>query len=391
MKLLLICQSLGKGWAATSHIATELIESLSLDGNDIFVWCLGDSKNYRIEDKAGAISVEGIKPMPNSIPAPLSEFLLLQILCFRAMTTKKKFDLVVWMDSPRLAGTAANILKRKTNAISLAWVMDLPFEQNLRRSGPMKRFLAKIFKSIQTKSLKKADKVVTLGACMKSALTKRNIPREKIKIIGTWAPDKWQEFQPAPDKSKSKFGLKDQFTIMYSGFAGGWHNFELICDALSLPENNNQIQWLFSGSGPGIDDVATLAAEQRDLNIIIRDRVEREYLQEFLSCGDVHIVSLDAELEGTCVPSKLYPLMALGIPVIFVGPRSCQTAIDIENAAAGIVCQTAVELLLAVNKLRSSAQLQKKLGANAKQAFIQKHCLSYSTDQWNNLIRQCPC
>jgi glycosyltransferase involved in cell wall biosynthesis len=178
---------------------------------------------------------------------------------------------------------------------------------------------------------------------------------------------------------------------MYSGFAGDWHNFELICDALLLPENNNQIQWLFSGSGPGIDDVATLAAEQRDLNIIIRGRVEREYLQEFLSCGDVHIVSLDAEMEGTCVPSKLYPLMALGIPVIFVGPRSCQTAIDIENATAGIVCQTAVELLLAVNKLRDSAQLQKRLGANAKQAFIQRHCLSYSTRQWNNLIRQCPC
>ena len=64
---------------------------------------LGNSKNYRIEDEAGAIGVEGIKPIPNFIPAPLSEFLLLQIRCFRAITTKKEFDLVVWMDSPRLA------------------------------------------------------------------------------------------------------------------------------------------------------------------------------------------------------------------------------------------------------------------------------------------------
>ena len=137
--------------------------------------------------------------------------------------------------------------------------------------------------------------------------------------------------------------------------------------------------------------MTTLAAEQRDLNIINRGRVERENLQEFLSCGDVDIVSLDSEVVGTCVPSNLYPLIALGIPVIFVGPRSCQTAIDIENATAGIVCQTARELLLAVNKLGNSAQLQKKFGTNAKRAFIQSHCLSYSTGQWGDLIRQCRC
>lgn len=387
MKILFICQSIGKDWAATSHIVTELIESLSLGGHEIFVWALGNSREYQVKAGTGTINVQGARLVPKFFPAPASELFLILTFCLRAMMSRKKYDLAIWMDSPRLSGTAANLLKLRFGTTSVAWIMDLPFEQVFRRSGPVKRFLSKIFESIQTSLLKNADKIVTLGACMESTLTERNIPREHIKVIGTWAPDGWRDFQPAPSRSRTKFGLKDQFTIMYSGFAGDWHNFELICNALMLPENEDQTQWLFSGSGPGIDDITTLAEEHRALNIVIRDRVERKYLLEFLSCGNVHIVSLGPKMEGTCVPSKLYPLMALGIPVIFIGPRSCQTAIDIERAKAGIVCQTAGELLEAVTRLKKSSSLRKTLGENAKQAFEKHHCLSHATNQWNNLIR----
>jgi glycosyltransferase involved in cell wall biosynthesis len=386
MKILLICHSIGKDWAATSHVATELIESLSTDGHEIFVWAVGNSREYQVKAGTGIVNVQGARQGPRFLSAPGPELILLLTFCFRAMISRRKYELAIWMDSPRLSGIAADILKKRFGTTSVAWVMDLPFEQIFRRSSPMKRFLARIFKSIQTRSLKNADKVVTLGACMKNALTERNIPREHIKIIGSWAPDKWREFQPAPAKSRSKFGLKDQFTIMYSGFAGVWHDFEVICDALTLPENDKQTQWLFSGSGPGIDDITTLAEEHRALNIVIRDRVERKYLQEFLSCGDVHIVSLGPKMEGTCVPSKLYPLMALGIPVIFIGPRSCQTAIDIERATAGIVCQTVEDLLQAITKLKNSRHLRAALGMNAKKAFQQRHCLSYAVGQWKSLI-----
>ena len=85
---------------------------------------------------------------------------------------------------------------------------------------------------------------------MKRNLSERNIPRENIKILGTWAPDKWQEFQPAPDKSRSKFGLNDQFTIIYPSFAGDWYNFELICEALSLPEKTIKINGSFLAPDP---------------------------------------------------------------------------------------------------------------------------------------------
>lgn len=387
MKILFICQSIGKGWAATSHIATELIESLSLEGHEIFIWTGGNSREYRIHAEASTIHVQGARPGPKFLTPRIAEILLSQTFCLRALRSKSVFDMAVWMDSPRLSGIAARILKQRSGTISVAWVMDLPLEQTLRRSSPRKRLLLKIFEGIQTRSLKNADKIVTLGACMKSALIESDIPRERIKIIGTWAPDEWQKFQPTPSKSRSQFGLKEQFTIMYSGFAGDWHNFELICNALMLPENDDQTQWLFSGSGPGIDDITTLAEEHRALNIVIRDRVERKYIQKFLSCGDVHIVSLGPKMEGTCVPSKLYPLMALGIPVIFIGPRSCQTAIDIERATAGIVCQTADELLEALTRLRKSSSLRKTLGENAKQAFEKHHCLSHATNQWNDLIR----
>ena len=67
---------------------------------------------------------------------------------------------------------------------------------------------------------------------------------------------------------------------------------------------------------PNIDDITTLAEEHRALNIVI------ETAWKGNTSGVSHVCPhrvLRAE-NGRNFPLKLYPLMALGIPVIFIGP-----------------------------------------------------------------------
>ncbi len=56
-----------------------------------------------------------------------------------------------------------------------------------------------------------------------------------------------------------------------------------------------------------------------------------------LAAGDVHIVTVKRGLEGVIVPSKLYPILAAGKPVLVVSTPSTDAATIILEAGCGVV------------------------------------------------------
>ena len=56
-----------------------------------------------------------------------------------------------------------------------------------------------------------------------------------------------------------------------------------------------------------------------------------------LAAGDIHIVTVKRGLEGVIVPSKLYPILAAGKPVLAVSTRETDVARIISDAGCGVV------------------------------------------------------
>jgi glycosyltransferase involved in cell wall biosynthesis len=65
--------------------------------------------------------------------------------------------------------------------------------------------------------------------------------------------------------------------------------------------------------------------------------VPRERLSESLSSGDVHVVSQSNGTLGLLEPSKLYGAMAVGRPVLFIGPAGGEAAITVARERLGEV------------------------------------------------------
>ena len=59
-------------------------------------------------------------------------------------------------------------------------------------------------------------------------------------------------------------------------------------------------------------------------------------LRYSLSVADVHLISLRQPFVGVSVPSKLYGAMASARPILFVGPKRCETADAIRDARCGV-------------------------------------------------------
>jgi glycosyltransferase involved in cell wall biosynthesis len=56
-----------------------------------------------------------------------------------------------------------------------------------------------------------------------------------------------------------------------------------------------------------------------------------------LAAGDLHIVTVRRGLQGVVVPSKLYPILAAGRPVLAVAPEESDVARIVRRTGCGLV------------------------------------------------------
>jgi glycosyltransferase involved in cell wall biosynthesis len=91
---------------------------------------------------------------------------------------------------------------------------------------------------------------------------------------------------------------------------------------------------VFVGEGAMKQQVQTMAAgcnAVRFLPFFPASEVPR-----VLSSGDMHVVTVKRGLEGVVVPSKLYPTLAAGRPVLGVAPEECDVVRIIRRSGCGL-------------------------------------------------------
>jgi Glycosyltransferase len=110
--------------------------------------------------------------------------------------------------------------------------------------------------------------------------------------------------------------LNGKFVVMYSGNLG-IHALDTLVDAAAELEHDPDVVFLFVGDG-----VAKEAVERRRLrNVKTLPYQPRSALRESLSGADLHAVALGNDVVGINHPCKIYGAMAVGRPILYIGPR----------------------------------------------------------------------
>ena len=91
---------------------------------------------------------------------------------------------------------------------------------------------------------------------------------------------------------------------------------------------------VFVGEGAMKQQVQAMAAGCRAVRFLpFRPASEVPFV---LSSGDMHVVTVKRGLEGVVVPSKLYPTLAAGRPVLGVAPEQSDVVRIIRKAGCGL-------------------------------------------------------
>ena len=213
---------------------------------------------------------------------------------------------------------------------------------------------------------RRSTRIVALTHTIARDIARRGIRATKIDVVVNGA--NLDLFCPKVRDAElaSSMGLSDRFVVGYLGTLGLAHGLENVIDTAELLRDTD-ITFMFVGVGAAKGSL-TRAVEKRGLaNVVFAPRQLKEDMPRFWSLCDLSLIHLKNDpLFAGAIPSKIFESMAMGIPIVYVGPESEGTAI-VEQHSAGIAVPAGNPSALAnaLRLLRSSPQRMRELSEHS--------------------------
>lgn len=221
--------------------------------------------------------------------------------------------------------------------------------------------------------------VVTEGL-RQALLAKKSVPSGKMLFLPNGVDTALYRPRPADEPFKASLGLTGKRVVLWAGTLGHAHGLEHVLQAAKLLEPRPEVHFLFVGDGSAKAHIQKLCAGMNLHNVTFRDPVPLDELPPFFSIAEIGLSSLlNLPLYDGARPSKFFPVLASGKPLLFAGRG--EAARLIEDAAAGLVVPPENPQALAegILHLLDNPELLKSLGQNGRQ-FVENNL------QWSKLV-----
>lgn len=209
----------------------------------------------------------------------------------------------------------------------------------------------------------------------------KGVPPERVLFLPNGVDTERHQPGPPDEQLKKSLGLSGKKIILYSGTLGRAHGLEHVLQAAKLLRKEEDIHFLFLGDGSERAAIEGLRNELGLRNVTFKNALPQEDLGPYQSIAACGLVSLrNLPIFQGARPSKMFPLLAAGIPLIYCG--SGEGARLIERANAGIIVpsENPEALAAAIPQFLRNEELVGRLGANGRK-FVKEH------HEWRKLIQ----
>jgi colanic acid biosynthesis glycosyl transferase WcaI len=242
-------------------------------------------------------------------------------------------------------------------------------------------FSYKVFERINRLVLQGAEQIFCIGRDMLDhlVLVRGLGTSDGVQVIPLWAD--CQDIFPSAKENNSlllELGLTEKLVVLYAGNMGHPHGIETLAAAVKVLESDEEIYFIFMGSGPK-QKILDEMVRRGSRNLIVLPPRPRSEQSEFLNACDVSILSLVPGMLGLAVPSRTYNLMAAGKPIIALVSEYSETARVVREEGIGWVVEPGVEFgavektVQAIRAAKASRQLLQDMGARARRAAETKY------------------
>jgi colanic acid biosynthesis glycosyl transferase WcaI len=241
-------------------------------------------------------------------------------------------DIVLAMTDPPIEGIAGAVVARLSGR---------PFVYNIRDMYPDMAVGGSIvrpgsftarWEAMHRWALRHAARVIVLGEDMRDRIVAKGVDPARVAISrdGVIIP----ETLPSPENSVAREIRGDfRFALVHAGNVGFYGAWQTLVSAVRMLEDEG-VGLVFIGEGAMKPQVEAMAEGCRAIRFLPFRPANDVPL--VLSSGDMHVVTVKRGLEGVVVPSKLYPTLAAGRPVLGVAPEETDVVRIIRRSGCGV-------------------------------------------------------
>lgn len=311
------------------------------------------------------------------------------------LATMPPQDVVIALTSPpfvEVTAVAHGLLHPRTRVV--AWTHDV-YPDAAEEYGTIapNGTAARALRATKRWLFRRVDHVVALDRAMLNRELSQyaHDGRPGGSVIPNWEP--LALFPPGGHPARNGMyddpALADRFIVLYLGNLGYGHPTETMVEAAARLQDEG-VAFLFVGGGVRYPEMERQAAERGLGNVHLRGYVSKEETPGVLAGADCALISLDEGSLGIMSPCKLHPNLAMGVPVMYLGPSGT----NVDEAIARYRCGFSFRqgdadgLVQAIRNLRADAALKSTLSRNARAAFEDAYCDERTLPQFDALLER---
>lgn len=237
-------------------------------------------------------------------------FATLQILFLLSVKYRREHLLVV--SNPPIAPLLTRLVRNPYSLLIFDVYPETLIEYGFLSSSS---WITRKWRAANRKVFSGARDVFTLTAGMVNLLSGYR-DGKNIRTLQLWSDNaSLKPISPEKNPFILKYGLQDKFVVLYSGNLGTTSNAALLVDIAASFAREEMI-FLIIGGGKERRNIAKRIKALGLNNCLQLPWQKPEDFNGSLASADLAVVSLDAPASNLAIPSKLFDLMAVGVPVL---------------------------------------------------------------------------
>jgi glycosyltransferase involved in cell wall biosynthesis len=273
-----------------------------------------------------------------------SDFATFMFCCAARLAFMPRPDAIIALTSPPLISFLGACLAKFHRCRFFYWVMDFNPDQAIAAGWLRPNSLAgKLLERMSRFSLRAAAKVIVLDRFMRDRITAKGVAPGNISVSPLWAREGEVRFDETErNRFREEQGIAGKFVVMHAGNHSPCHPLETLLQAARQLRHDPNIIFCFIGGGSEFRKLQQLTVNgQETANIRCLPYRPLSELSAVLSSADLHVVVMGDPFVGIVHPCKIYNVLSVAAPMLYIGPNPSHVTDLIDSMKNGHFCAAA--------------------------------------------------
>lgn len=236
---------------------------------------------------------------------------------------------------------------------------------------------------------RRARRVVAVTRSFADAIAERGIARGKLGVVTNGVDA--ELFRPGPrdDELAASLGLDGKFVVLYLGAHGISHSLEKLLPAAEALRDLPDVHFLFVGEGARKEALVAAAEAAALPNVSFHGGVPKSEVPRFYSLASVGLVPLrDVALFHTFIPSKMFELLAAGIPVVGSVAGEAAEILQESGGAMVVAPEDGEAVADCIRRLHGQAELRERMASVGRDFVVANYTRSALAAHYSELLER---